>query len=117
MPISKRPQNEALFNDGVLMVCAAVKNRITRTKVDRLRYGEKTVGFNRFFGAKAADINIDRVLRLPRHPELSQDDILIMDGIQYRIVLLQRKDTAPLSYDATIERQIPPKVDEREEQT
>ena len=36
-----------------------------------------------------------------------------MDGVQYRIVLLQRKDTSPLSYDATIERQIPPKVDER----
>lgn len=113
MPISKKT-DEVTFNDGVLAVCECKENKITRTKAQRIRFGEKTVGVTRFFRAKVASDKIDRLIRLPKNPLIVRGDILLIENEQYKIIQMQPKDTCPPSLDLSIERLVVLKKDLRE---
>ncbi len=56
-------------------------------------YGERTVGFSRFFTAQQANTRVDvliRVLRMPRENQIGAGDLCgLRDGNLYRIVQAQ----------------------------
>lgn len=56
-------------------------------------YGERTVGFSRFFTAQQANTRVDmliRVLRMPHESQIRADDLCrLRDGELYRIIQAQ----------------------------
>lgn len=96
-----RPNNQIsqTFNDGIVSICKvediaqvgrAPKPHVTEIKY-KLRYEEKRVGVTRFYSAKQAQIQIDRVIRVNRVPGINTNDIAVfVDGAKYRIEQVQK---------------------------
>lgn len=109
-----RPGNEIsqAYNDGLVSVYkvtemgepgyAPVPRLELRVK---LRYAELKLGILRFYSAKQNNAKVERVLRVPRRPDISSQDVAVTeDGRQYRIGLVQlAKDVFPPSLDLTLE--------------
>lgn len=70
----------------------------------RLRYEERKLGLIRYYSAKQDQVRVERVLRVPRRPEISPQDVAVtQDGRQYRIELIQMADGVyPASLDLTL---------------
>lgn len=64
-----------------------------RTEFHRAWYGERTVGFSRFFTAKQSNVKVDRLIRILRPPSdvvfEAEDVCELPDGFTYRIVQCQ----------------------------
>ena len=86
-----RDKGFVTFNDGVLDLCKVKDRTITETKQKGLRFGNQTVGVVRFWEAKVASSNIDRVVAILPVDEISQKDMCIIKGIQYKIKQIQIK--------------------------
>ena len=71
---------------------------ITWTKVFEGYYGSRTVGYNRYFTAMAADSRIDLLIRIQRYVATTADIVVLVpastDGTAgtYRIVQIQHLD-------------------------
>lgn len=92
------------FNDGVLDLCKVKDRTIIETKQKGLRFGNQTVGVVRFWKAKVASSNIDRVVSILPVNEISQKDICIIKGIQYKIKQIQVKyDKKPVCMFLSLE--------------
>lgn len=92
------------FNDGVLDLCKVKDRTIIETKQKGLRFGNQTVGVVRFWEAKVASSNIDRVVSILPVNEISQKDICIIKGIQYKIKQIQMKyDKKPVCMFLSLE--------------
>ena len=64
MPRIRSRQFET-FGDGLLTICDADERTITRTKMEHIRFGNRTVGVQRFWKAKTAGDKVDKLLALP----------------------------------------------------
>ena len=78
------------FNDGALTVCTTSERSIIGVRQESLRFGDKTVGVNRFFQAQIASSQIDRLVAVP-WADVRQNDLIVIGGVQYRIVKIQDK--------------------------
>lgn len=113
-----RPDNtiSQTFNSGV---CTLYRQRDTarpgykpRPELERkafLRYEELRMGLNRYYVARQADVEVERVIRVPRGSAGSmpnpQDVIRTEDGTHYRIDFVQRVPGVwPESLDLTLVR-------------
>lgn len=69
-----------------------------------LRYAERKLGINRYYAAKQNQVEVERVLRVPRVQGLNTQQVAITeDGRQYRIDMVQlAADVLPLSVDITL---------------
>lgn len=70
----------------------------------RLHYEERKLGLIRFYSAKQDQVKVEKVLRVPRRPEISPQDVAVtQDGKQYRIELIQMAEGVhPPSLDLTL---------------
>lgn len=56
----------------------------------KLPYEEQYLGLNRYYSARQNQVKIDRVIRVPRHRDISSQDMAgTEDGALYRIDLVQ----------------------------
>lgn len=86
------------FNDGELTVCETSERNISGIRFSHIRYGNKTVGVGRFFRAKIASEQIDRLVAVPFIQGIRQKDLILLGDKQYSIVQIQDKfDTKPPS--------------------
>ena len=69
-----------------------------------LRYEELRVGLNRYYDARQNQVQVEKVVRVPRGADISPQDVAItQDGRQYRIDLVQlAQDVWPPSLDLTL---------------
>lgn len=89
------PDRFEAFGDGVACVYEVSGRKITRDK-GKIRFGIRTVGVKRYYEAKMAADKIDRVVSVPYNRWVKRSDILLMDGEQYKITMIQeKKDTKP----------------------
>ena len=108
-----RPDSEVTqaYNDGVVTVYAVTdaarpgyqpKPSLTRKAV--LRYEEQRLGIQRFYSGKQNQVELERVIRTPRHGDVTNQDIAVTeDGKQYGIDLVQSvTDVYPASQDITL---------------
>lgn len=103
------------FNDGTMELCKAENRSIVATKQNNVRFGNYTKGYKRFFEAKLASYTIDRVITTLPIPGISEKDICIIDGEQYKIVMISDKfDAAPPHLLITLERIVAKYKDVRE---
>ncbi|BCZ28359.1 hypothetical protein EUBC25_24460 [Claveliimonas bilis] len=114
------------FGDGLLTVCEADERTITRTKMEHIRFGNRTVGVQRFWQAKTAGNKVDKLLAVPL-PVLGIDmievnDIVILENEkeiekrsgQYQILQIQPKyDTKPPALYLSLEKLVHPYKDGR----
>lgn len=108
-----RPSNEISqqYNSGLLVVCSVSDDaevgyqpKPTLSEKVRLRYDELRLGLNRLYLARQDQVEISRVVRVPRRLEVSPQDVAITeDGKQYRIDSVQvAKDVWPPSMDLSL---------------
>lgn len=71
-----------------------------------LRYEERTVGMTRYWTAYAYDVSIERIIRCPKHTNVSTQDIIVdAFGVNYKIVQVQYpSDTQIPVMDLSLER-------------
>lgn len=109
MPI----QNSQAFNDGLCSVYEVTNIAKPGAKPQeglelrgKLRYAERTVGMNRYTNFLQNDVEVARVLRMPRKFGVSTQDVAIPnDGHQYRVVQVQYpQDVYPKCMDLSLER-------------
>ena len=110
-----RPNKEITqtFNDGVVTIYAVTDAAEPgRKPVEKLtakvllRYEEQRLGIQRFYAGRQNQVEVERVIRVPRTGKLSSQDVAITeDGKQYRIDLVQRvMDAFPPAEDLTLVR-------------
>lgn len=99
------------FSSGVVTICAVEdearpgyqpKGRLT--KKITLRYDEQRLGIQRYYSGQQNQVEIERVIRVPRAGNVSSQDVAVTeDGRQYRIDLVQAvMDVYPPSVDLTL---------------
>lgn len=109
-----RPANEVTqdYNDGIVTIYAAADSaqpgyqpKPTLMKKYTLRYDEQRVGIQRYYEAMQNQVQVERVLRVPRAKITNQDIAETEDGVKYRIDLVQTVDLVyPPSLDLTLTR-------------
>lgn len=94
------------FNDGMIEVCIVKERSIIGNRINKkIRYGNKVIGFSRFYKAKLASSSVDKVISIPFVPVIQPTDLVIIGSEQYKITLIQDKyDTLPQSRYLTLER-------------
>ena len=53
------------FGDGLLTICEADERSLTRTKLEHIRFGNRTVGVTRYWQAQTAGNQVDKLLAVP----------------------------------------------------
>ena len=107
-----RPSNEVTqgYNDGVVTVYAVADSARPGyqpveqlTEKIKLRYEEQRLGLQRYYDAMQNQIQVERVIRVPRAGQITSQDVAeTEDGRRYRIDLVQTVDGVwPPSQDLT----------------
>lgn len=107
------------FNDGIITITKASERKIIETKLSKIRFGEKTVGVQRYWQAKVAGDKVDRVIAIPYSKtfKLSTSDVVLIDSEneqQYEVIQTQeKKDTTPPSIYLSLRKIVQPYADRR----
>ena len=111
-----RPKNEITqsFNSGVVRIFSVKDCSDPGTKPHpvpdemkaEVRYDERSLGIRRYFTALENQVQVDRVIRIPKAADISSQDIAItQDGKRYRIDLVQQTSGVyPPCLDLTLTR-------------
>ena len=115
------------FGDGLLAVCEADERKITRTKMEHIRFGNRTVGVQRFWQAKTAGNKVNKLLAVPLSvleiDLIEVNDVVILENEtemkdqagQYQIIQAQPKyDARPPALYLSLEKLVHPYKDGRE---
>lgn len=102
------------FNDGIVVISSledkaqpGFRPVTSETTVVTLRYQERKLGIQRYYSGKQNQIQIERVIRVPKPPvKISSQNIATTeDGTKYRIDLIQDvEDVFPKCLDLTLAR-------------
>lgn len=101
------------FEDGLASIYGVTdgaapgyKPKPTLNKKVTLRYEERRLGIQRYYEAQQNQVQIERVIRVPRFSAVSSQDVAVTeDGKQYRVDLVQIvTDVFPASMDLTLSR-------------
>lgn len=116
------------FGDGLLAVCEADERKITRTKMEHIRFGNRTVGVQRFWQAKTAGNKVNKLLAVPLSvleiDLIEVNDVVILENDtemkdragQYQILQVQPKyDARPPALYLSLEKLVHPYKDGRED--
>lgn len=110
-----RPTHEISqsYNDGVVTIYAVTDKAepgnmptMEMTKCITLQYEEQRLGLTRYYAAAQAMSQVERVIRVPRHPAVNAQMMAITeDGRKYRIDLVQSTENIyPPSLDLTLSK-------------
>lgn len=115
MPRARRKQFET-FTDGMLSICKTEGRAIVDTKLEDIRFGNRTIGERRYFDAQTAGNKITKLLSIPaatlNTDSIESLDIVILntqkksnDPAQYKIVQIQEKfDATPPAIYLSLEK-------------
>ena len=116
------------FGDGLLAVCEADERTITRTKMEHVRFGNRTVGVQRFWQAKTAGNKVNKLLAVPLSvleiDMIEVNDVVILENEtemkdragQYQILQVQPKyDARPPALYLSLEKLVHPYKDRRDD--
>lgn len=94
------------FSDGVCDISTVDEDGATTTKYSGLGFSNRVLGFNRAFAAKAVQVQVNAVIRIPRVPGVDIHDKVEIKGVgKYDVELAQVLfDTNPPSIDLTLKQ-------------
>ena len=99
------------LNDGQITIYNAEDNaqpgyypKISLSPKVKLRYEERSLGIQRYYAASQNQTEIKRVIRVPKYPDVTNQDVAqTEDGTYYRIDLVQNVvDVYPPCMDLTL---------------
>lgn len=101
------------YDDGVVTVYAVTdaampgyqpKPQLVTPPKAVLRYEEQRLGIQRYYSGRQNQVEIERVLRVPRYGGITNQDVAVTeDGRQFRIDMVQNvTDVYPASLDITL---------------
>ena len=108
------------FGDGLLTICEADERSLTRTKLEHIRFGNRTVGVTRYWQAQTAGNKVDKLLAVPLEvldtEQIEVNDVIILENEktegqtgQYQILQIQPKyDTKPPALYLSLEKLVHP---------
>lgn len=71
------------FGDGLLTICEADERSLTRTKLEHIRFGNRTVGVTRYWQAQTAGNQVDKLLAVPLEildaEQIEVNDVIILE--------------------------------------
>ncbi len=87
------------FNDGIVKVYETDDDDCIISNSERLfRFGDRTVGVKRFYAAYQNDINLERVIHIPRAADMTTEKAVVIDNTRYKVEQVQQlTDTYPKS--------------------
>lgn len=105
------------FDSGLLSICDADERTLISTKIEKVRFGDRTIGATRFWQAKTAGNKVDRLLSIPLDAAntslIEVNDIVIIDADnmkmpgQYKILQIQSKfDAKPPALYLSLEKAV-----------
>lgn len=72
------------FGDGLLTICEADERSLTRTKLEHIRFGNRTVGVTRYWQAQTAGNQVDKLLAIPLEvldaEQIEVNDVIILEN-------------------------------------
>ena len=113
MPRAKREIFET-FEDGVLLICGTKGRQLVENRFC-LRFGERTVGERRYWDAKAVDSRVERLVSVPMVKGIDTLDIVLIGGVQYKILQVQKIFSSPPCLYLSLEQNIQTYEDARED--
>lgn len=91
----KTPTEFLTFADGACDVYTVAGNKI-KDKVMTLCFGDRTVSIRRFYAARAASTEIDRVIQVPLQSWITAVNRVVICSVEYKIEQAQKlRDTNP----------------------
>ena len=99
------------FGDGVVNIYAVkdvaqpgYQPKPQTTLKCKLRYEEQRLGIQRYYSGRQNQVEIERVLRVPRYGGITNQDVAVTeDGRQFRVEMVQNvTDVYPASLDITL---------------
>lgn len=91
------------FNDGICIFHLIDEEGNAGTQKEEIRYGERTVGSQRYYEAMTNKVKIDRMIRVPYRPWLTTEYLAVISGEVYEIVQVQLiPDTLPRTQNVTL---------------
>lgn len=99
------------FGDGVVAIYSVedvaqpgYQPKPQTTLKCKLRYEEQRLGIQRYYSGRQNQVEIERVLRVPRYGGITNQDVAVTeDGRQFRIDMVQNvTDVYPESLDLTL---------------
>lgn len=111
----QRPRNEVsqTFNDGIVTIFEVTDTARPGYQPEEtpkakgiLRYSEQRLGIQRYYAGKQNQIDIQRVIRVPKATGITNQDIAVTEsGEKYRIDLVQSvQNVWPECMDLTLKR-------------
>ena len=100
------------FNDGVCHIYKLADVSIPGYKPQlrpkwyrSLPFGYKTIGVRRNYEAMQAAVRLDEMIIISQNHEISPQDIVVIEGVQYDVKQVQHKnDTAPRTTLISLQR-------------
>ena len=101
-----------VFNDGVAHIYKLTDVSIPGYKPQlkpkwyrSVPFGYKTIGVKRNYEAMQAQVKLDEMIEVVQNREISPQDIVVIEGVQYDIKQVQHKnDTAPRTSLISLQR-------------
>lgn len=92
------------FNDGICSIYSEDEEGNKKYKYERLGFSVRSLGYKRYFAAKAAQVKTDRVIRIPNIKGIDNHDIVEIKGEgKYYIEFIQTIfKSNPISLDLTL---------------
>lgn len=92
----KTPLEFMTFRDGVCDIYAVRENKLDVIKAANVNYGNRVIGVNRYYAARAATVKIHRLIQIPVQHTVTPQDNVVIGGERYEIEQLQElRDTCP----------------------
>ena len=93
------------FNDGMCTICT-IENRTIKDKLGNFDFRNETVGIKAFTDFQVLGIQVDRVISIPYNDIAQVGRVVKLNAGDnyYQIVLMQKKDTLPISLRLTLSK-------------
>lgn len=91
----KTPTEFLTFNDGYCDIYTVFGNKRS-DKLMNLCFGNRVVGMKRFYAARAATIEINKLIQVPLQSSIDATNRVVIGTLEYKIEQVQHlKDTNP----------------------
>lgn len=77
------------FNDGTVECFVQDEEGEKGESIAKLRFGNQVIGAQRYYKAKATDVEISRLIRVPLLEKLEPHQIAAIDGREYNVAQVQ----------------------------
>lgn len=99
------PTEFLTFGDGLCDIYNVSGNKLADKAISGLCFGNRTVGVKRFYVARAATTQIDRLIQVPQRLDVTAVQNVVISGERYKIEQIQQlNDTNPRATLLTLRR-------------